>query len=266
MSPAQVKFDTRAKKINSLLCVGLDTDIAKIGAEFRGKDYPQFEFNKHIIDTTAPYAAAFKPNAAFYEARGVEGWRELAMTIDYIRSEYPDIFTILDAKRGDIGNTNQGYVTSIFDEMGFDAVTLNPYMGREALKPFLEREDKVSIILCSTSNDGAGEFQDLKAGTEPVFMRVARRVTDAWNEKGNCMLVVGATKPAELRMVRDLVGDMTILVPGIGTQGGEVEDVVHAGLNKEKLGLVVAVSRSLIYAESPLEEAKAIVEEINASR
>lgn len=266
MSPAQAKFDARAKKINSLLCVGLDTDIAKIGPEFRGQEYPQFAFNKHIIDATAPYAAAFKPNAAFYEARGVDGWRELAMTIDYINENYPDIFTILDAKRGDIGNTNRGYVTSIFDEMGFDAVTLHPYMGRDALAPFLERKDKISIILCRTSNDGAGEFQDLKAGTEPLFMKVARRVTDSWNENGNCMLVVGATKPAELKMVRDLVGEMTILVPGIGTQGGEVKDVVHAGLNKEKLGLIVAVSRSLIYAESPVEEAKAVVAEINASR
>ncbi len=266
MSPAQAKFDARAKKINSLLCVGLDTDIAKIGPEFRNTEYPQFAFNKHIIDVTAPYAAAFKPNAAFYEARGVDGWRELAMTIDYIKTEYPDIFTILDAKRGDIGNTNRGYVTSIFDEMGFDAVTLNPYMGKEALAPFLERKDKVSIILCRTSNGGAGEFQDLKAGTEPLFMRVARRVTDSWNENGNCMLVVGATKPAELKLVRDLVGEMTILVPGIGTQGGEVKDVVEAGLNKEKLGLIVAVSRSLIYAESPIEEAKAVVQEINASR
>lgn len=266
MSPAQVKFDTRAKKINSLLCVGLDTDLAKIGPEFRNQEYPQFAFNKDLIDKTAPYAAAYKPNAAFYEARGVEGWRELAMTIDYINSEYPDVFTILDAKRGDIGNTNRGYVTAIFDELGFDAVTLNPYMGEAALAPFLERKDKTSIILCRTSNDGAEEFQDLRVEGEPLFMRVARRVTDAWNENGNCMLVVGATKPAELKKVRDLVGDMTILVPGIGTQGGEVKDVVHAGLNSTKLGLIVAVSRSLMYAESPIEEAKAIVSEINASR
>lgn len=263
---AQAKFDDRARKINSLLCVGLDPDIAKIGDEFRGKEYPQFEFNKRIIDLTAPYAAAFKPNAAFYEARGQAGWHELEMTIEYIRSEYPDIFTIFDAKRGDIGNTNRGYVSSVFDEMGFDAITLSPYMGREALAPFLEREDKTSIILCRTSNDGAGEFQDADVGGEPLFMRVAKRVHSVWNARRNCMLVVGATKPKELKMVRQAVEDMTILMPGIGSQGGEIKETVLAGQNKQGLGLIVVVGRSIIYAEDPVAEAKTIVSEINASR
>ncbi len=262
----QAKYDARAKKINSLLCVGLDPDIAKIGDEFRKKEYPQFEFNKRIIDITAPYAAAFKPNAAFYEARGESGWRELAMTIEYLNSNYPDIFTILDAKRGDIGNTNQGYVRSVFDEMGFDAITLSPYMGEEALKPFLEREDKVSIILCRTSNVGSGEFQDLEVGGEPLYLRVAKRVATHWNARRNCMLVVGATKPQELRRVREAVGDMTILMPGIGTQGGEVKESVIAGQNKDGMGLIVVVGRSIIFAENPVEEAKAVMKEINASR
>jgi len=262
----QEKYDARARKVNSLLCVGLDPDIAKIGDSFRKSEYPQFEFNKHIIDATAPYVAAFKPNAAFYEARGDSGWRELAMTIEYIRSNYPDIFTILDAKRGDIGNTNRGYATSIFDEMGFDAVTLNPYMGGDALQPFLERDDKVSIILCRTSNDGAGEFQDLDVGKEPLFMRVAKRVHSVWNARKNCMLVVGATRPKELKMVREAVEDMTILVPGIGSQGGEVKESVLAGQNRQGLGLIVTVSRSVIFAENPVEEAKAVLKEINAAR
>lgn len=266
MNIALTKYEARSKGVHSLLCVGLDPDIAKIGAEFRSKKHPQFEFNKYIIDTTAPYAAAFKPNAAFYEARGKEGWEELHMTMEYLRSKYPDVFTIFDAKRGDIGNTNKGYVKSIFDDLGFDAVTLSPYMGRESLAPFLERDDKISIMLCRTSNIGSGEFQDLRTGTEPLFMRVARSVADTWNEKGNCMLVVGATYPKELHMVRDVVGDMTILLPGIGTQGGEVPEVVKAGLNSERMGLIVTVSRSVIFSESPADEAKTVMSEINASR
>lgn len=262
----QAKYDARAKKTNSLLCVGLDPDISKIGEEFRKKEYPQFEFNKRIIDLTAPYAAAFKPNAAFYEARGADGMRELYMTIEYIREHYPDVFTILDAKRGDIGNTNRGYVSSIFDEMGFDAVTLSPYMGEESLKPFLEREDKVSIILCRTSNEGSGEFQDLMVDGEPLYVKVAKRVATNWNARRNCMLVVGATRPKELKVVREAVEDMTILMPGIGTQGGEVKETVLAGQNKAGLGLIVVVGRSIIFAENPVEEAKAVMKEINSAR
>ena len=156
------KYNKRAKKINSLLCVGLDADFAKIPERFLKMEFPQFEFNKWIINETHEYTSAYKPNSAFYEARGEKGVAELKMTIDYLNKNHPDIFTILDAKRGDIGNTNNGYVASTFDWFGFDAITINPYLGQEAVQPFLDRKDKVSIILCRTSNKGAGEFQDLE--------------------------------------------------------------------------------------------------------
>ena len=156
------KFDTRAKKIKSLLCVGLDADMAKIPERFRAMKFPQFEFNKYIIEETHEYAAAYKPNSAFYEARGDHGIRELKMTSEYLKEKYPDIVRILDAKRGDIGNTNQGYVEFIFDWLDFDAVTIYPYLGLEAVQPFLDRKDKAVIILCRTSNPGAKDFQDLK--------------------------------------------------------------------------------------------------------
>ena len=163
------KYNTRAKKINSLLCVGLDPDIEKIPKHFLKNKFPVFEFNKWIIDETHEYTACYKPNSAFYEARGYEGIKELKMTIDYINKNHPDIFTICDAKRGDIGNTNAGYVTSIFDWFGFDAMTLHPYFGSESLKPFLDRTDKVSIILCRSSNSGAGEIQDLKSDGKMIW-------------------------------------------------------------------------------------------------
>src|SRR3989338_9864090 len=160
MNPIE-KYNQRAKKINSLLCVGLDPDIEKIPEKFRQMEFPQFEFNKYIIEEVHNFAVAIKCNSAFYEARGDQGMKELKMTMDYLIKNHPDIFTILDAKRADIGNTNYGYVTSIFDWLGFDAMTLHPYLGSEALAPFLERKDKGCIVLCRTSNPGAGEFQDL---------------------------------------------------------------------------------------------------------
>src|SRR5581483_11396576 len=203
------------------------------------------------------------PNAAFYEARGEQGLRELKMTMDYLIQNHPDIFTICDAKRADIGNTNNGYVFSIFDYFGFDAVTLHPYLGSEALKPFLERTDKASIILCRTSNPGANEFQDLSAGGKPVWQIVAEKVAKEWNSRNNCMLVVGATYPSEMKAVRDLVGDMTFLVPGVGAQGGDVKAAVLAGVNSQKLGMIVNSSRGIIFAADPAQEAKKLRDEIN---
>ena len=191
------KYNQRAKKINSLLCVGLDADFEKLQEKFKSMEYPQFEFNKWIIAETHEYAAAYKPNSAFYEARGDQGIRELKMTMDYLKENHPDIFTILDAKRGDIGNTNNGYVTSIFDWLGFDAVTLHPYLGGESLAPFLERVDKGSIIMCRNSNPGAGELQDqlvnLPGRQVPLWQVVAAKDSTDWNKNNNCMLVVGAT-------------------------------------------------------------------------
>ena len=262
------KYNQRAAKINSLLCVGLDPDFAKVPKRFLKKKFPQFEFNKWIIEETNKYASAFKLNSAFYEARGETGIHELKLTFDYLRKYYPDIFVILDAKRGDIGNTNNGYVNFAFDWLGVDAVTLHPYLGKEALLPFLDRKDKISIILCRTSNKGAGEVQDLIV-KHPVFDRevsiwqiVAEKVSKDWNKNNNCMLVVGATYPKEMKKIREIVGEMTILVPGVGAQGGDLKAVVKAGLNSKSLGLIINSSRSIIFADNPKEETKKLCEEI----
>lgn len=256
------KYNKRAKKINSLLCVGLDSDFEKLPERFKSIGFPQFEFNKYIIEETNEYASAYKPNSAFYEARGDAGMKELKMTMDYLNQNYPDIFTILDAKRADIGNTNNGYVEAIFDWLNFDAITLHPYLGGEALGPFLNRKDKVSIVLCRTSNPGAVELQDLEVGGKPLWQIVAEKVSNTWNKNDNCMLLVGATYPEEMKKIRTMVGGMTFLVPGIGAQGGSVPEVLKAGLNSEGLGLIINSSRGIIFAENPKEEAKKLFEEI----
>ena len=253
------KYNQRAQKIDSLLCVGLDADPEKVSGS-------QFEFCKNIIDQTHEYAAAFKINSAFFEAKGIEGMEDLKKTVDYIKKNYPDIFTILDAKRADIGNTNKGYVSAIFDWLGFDAVTLHPYLGEEALAPFLARKDKVSIILCRTSNLGASELQDLEVAGKPIWQIVAERVSEVWNKNKNCMLVVGATYPEEMKKVREITGDMTFLVPGIGAQGGDLEGVMRAGLNSEGLGLIINSSRGIIFAADPRAEAQKLCEEIRKYR
>ncbi|MEX2052116.1 MAG: orotidine-5'-phosphate decarboxylase, partial [Candidatus Paceibacterota bacterium] len=256
------KYNKRAREINSLLCVGLDADFEKLPERFKTMEFPQFEFNKWIIDTTHEYAAAYKPNAAFYEARGDQGMRELKMTMDYLIQNHPNIFTILDAKRADIGNTNNGYVASIFDWLGFDALTLHPYLGSEALAPFLERKDKVSIVLCRTSNPGASEIQDLVVEGKSLWQVIAEKVSNEWNKNDNCMLVVGATYPEEMKQIRSLVGDMTFLVPGIGAQGGHLKSVMEAGMNGEGLGLIINSSRGIIFTEDPKSEARKLCEDI----
>jgi len=266
MNAAIAKYEARARQANSLVCVGLDSALERIPARFQGADLPQFAFNRWIIEQTHPYAAAYKPNMAFYEAQGIDGLRSLAQTVRYLREHHPDILTICDAKRGDIGSTNAGYVTAIFDELGFDAVTLNPYLGREALEPFLAREDRACIILCRTSNPGAGELQDLTVGGVPLWQIVAEHVSRDWNSRGNCLLVAGATYPDELRQIRAVVGDMTLLVPGVGAQGGEVEATVRAGLNAAGLGLIVNSSRGIIFAPDPAAQARALRDAINAFR
>ncbi len=256
------KYNKRVKKINSLLCVGLDPDFEKIPDRFKNLDFPQFEFSKWIIKETHEYTASYKTNSAFYEARGDRGMAELKMTIDYLNKNYPDIFTIFDAKRADIGNTNRGYITSIFDWLDFDAVTLHPYLGSEALKPFLERKDKVSIILCRTSNPGAPEFQDLESGGKTIWQIVAEKVSKEWNKNNNCMLVVGATYPGEMKKIREITGDMTFLVPGIGAQGGDLKAVMKAGLNSEGLGLLISSTSGIIFSENPKLEVQKLCEEI----
>lgn len=281
------KLTTRMTHANSLLCVGLDADYSKLPERFTELEFSQFEFNKWIIDQTHQFVCAYKPNSAFYEARGAQGWRELKMTMEYVQKNYPDIFTICDAKRADIGSTNEGYVTAIFDELGFDAVTVNPYLGSEAIQPFLARKDKVSIILCRTSNPGSGELQDLlvghpepdsaslkssvsgpdqETGSLPLWQIIAEKVTGEWNTNENCMMVVGATYTEELARVRSIAGEMTFLVPGIGAQGGDVAATVKAGLNTQKNGMIINSSRGIIFAEHPSIEAKKLQEEINLHR
>lgn len=266
MNPSLEKLISRMSHANSLLCVGLDSAIEKIPAHFQQVATSQFAFNQWVIDQTHQYVCAYKPNFAFYEAQGEAGWHELKLTMDYLHEYHPNIFTIADAKRADIGSTNEGYVKAIFDWLGFDAVTLNPYLGKEALLPFLERTDKTSILLCRTSNPGAGEFQDLPIGENPLWQVVAEKIAQEWNTAGNCMLVVGATYPNEMKKIRDIAGEMTFLVPGIGAQGGDVKEVLQGGLNKNQQGLIINASRSIIFAANPSDEAQKLQNEINQYR
>ncbi len=260
------KYNLRAKKINSLVCVGLDSEMAKIPAQFKETESPQFEFNKWIIDQTAEFASAYKINTAFYEARGEAGLVELKMTVEYLQKNYADIFTICDAKRADIGNTNNGYVEAIFNYLNFDAITLHPYLGKEALLPFLDRADKASIILCRTSNPGAGELQDLLVEGKPLWQIVAERVRDEWNYNHNCLLVVGATYPEEMKQLRQIMGKICFLVPGVGAQGGDVEATVKAGLNEDGRGMIINSSRGIIFSVNPKAEAQKLRDEINKYR
>lgn len=255
------KSDNIIEKNNSLVCIGLDSDIEMIPEHLRELDFPQFEFNKEIIKATHDLVCAYKPNTAFYEARGEQGIKELKMTCDYLQENYPDIFIILDAKRADIGNTNQGYLKFAYDYLNVDAITLHPYLGQEALQPFLDREDKAAIILCRTSNKGAGEFQDLKSNSKKIFEIVAKKVVNDWNDNNNCMMVIGATYPDELAQVRKISGDMTFLIPGIGAQGGDVAKTVKAGINNHKSGMIINSSRGIIFASSKDDFARIAREE-----
>lgn len=260
------KYNLRVDQVNSLVCVGLDSDIERLPERFRVSETPQFAFNRWIIDQTQQFVSAYKLNLAFYEARGDQGIRELKLTLEYLQKLHPDIFTIADAKRGDIGSTNVGYVAAIFDWLGFDAVTLNPYLGREALHPFLDRADKGCIILCRTSNPGAGEFQDLEVNGKPFWQVVAERVRDHWNQHSNCMLVAGATYPEELKQIRQIVGEMTLLVPGIGAQGGDLEKTATVGLNSQGKGMIIVSARGVIFAADPAQVAKDLQDKINKYR
>lgn len=259
------KYNRRVAATGSLLCVGLDSEVEKLPARFLHEEFPQFAFNRWIIDETAEFASSYKPNMAFYEARGTQGLHELELTMEYLHSACPDAVTICDAKRADIGNTNRGYVRSVFDGMGFDAITLHPYLGREALAPFLEREDKASIILCRTSNSGAGEFQDLEVGGQPLWQRIAEAVSNEWNAAGNCMLVVGATYPREMKAIREIAPGVTFLVPGVGAQGGDVAATVAAGLDADGRGLMISSSRGILFAGDPAKAARDLRDEIRAA-
>lgn len=241
------------KKNGSLLCIGLDTDKNKIPKYLLETEDPVFEFNKAVIDATHDLVCTYKTNIAYYASEGIEGLTTLKKTIDYIHKQYPDIPVILDAKRADVGSTSIQYAKEVFDVLHSDAVTVNPYFGLDSLEPFLEYKDKGIIVLCKTSNPGAYEFQDLLVDNEPLYIKVAKKIVE-WNKKyQNCLMVVGATWPEELGKIREITKDMFFLVPGIGTQGGDLEKTLKFGLTKEKSGLIIHVARAILYANSTLE-------------
>lgn len=249
------KLDEAVSANNSLLCVGLDP-----------QSKPLFSFCKKIVDQTHDLVCAYKPNSAFYETCGAGGIKELKKLCVYIQKKHPQIPIILDAKRADIGNTNNGYVSFAFDYLKADAITVHPYLGKEALKPFLDRKDKGIIVLCRTSNEGAGEYQDLMVKGKKMYMHVAKEVSKTWNKNKNCLLVVGATYPSEMKKIRSIVGEMTFLVPGIGAQGGDVKKSVKAGKNSKGRGMIISASRSVLYAKNPRKEAMKLRDEINIYR
>jgi len=255
---------------NSLLCVGLDPDPSKL-PQGLSDGHKLFEFNRRIIEATAPWSCAFKPQIAYYAAAGAEN--QLEMTIRYIVDNYPNIPVILDAKRGDIGATAEMYAREAFDRFGADAVTVNPYMGGDTLQPYLARAEKGVIVLCRTSNPGSGDIQGLEVENENIALHVAKMATNQWNQNSNIGLVVGATYPEQLRIIRKVVGNMPLLIPGIGAQGGDLQKVLEAGLDQTGAGLMINASRSIIYASSESDfavaaakEARTLCEQINRIR
>jgi orotidine-5'-phosphate decarboxylase len=256
---------------DSLVCVGLDPEIERFPAQFAEQPSPIFQFNKAIIDATADLVCAYKPQFAHYAAYEAED--QLERTIDYIHRTYPGIPVILDSKRGDVGNTAERYAIEAFERYHADAVTVSPYLGGDSLEPFLKYEEKGVIILCRTSNPGAGDLQDLEISGRRLFHVVADLAARRWNKRGNCMLVVGATYPRELAEVREIVGNMPFLVPGVGAQGGDVAQAVQNGQTAAGAGLVVSSSRGILYASSGENFASAardatvkLRDQINASR
>jgi len=241
---------SQIKRKKSFLCIGLDTDINKIPKFLLDTDDPIFEFNKKIIDATNSYCVAYKPNIAFYESLGLNGWKALEKTINYINSYYPEIFTIADAKRGDIGNTSSMYAKAYFETLNFDSITINPYMGKDSVEPFLEYQNKHTIILALTSNVGAFDFQtkNIADNSKKLYEEVIRTST-SWKNSNQLMYVVGATKASYLKEIRNIVPNNFLLIPGIGAQGGDLKEVCDNGLNNE-VGLLINSSRSIIYASN----------------
>jgi orotidine-5'-phosphate decarboxylase len=239
----------------SLVCVGLDPEPGRLPAGMADSSDAIFDFCRAIVDATAEYACAFKPQIAHFAAQKAEP--QLEALIHYIQATHPGIPVILDAKRGDIGSTALQYAREAFDRYGADAVTANPYLGRDSVQPFLDRAERGVIILCRTSNAGAGDLQDLSIEGRPLYQHVAEKVAREWNGNGNCALVVGATWPEQLREVRAIVGDMPILVPGVGAQGGDVEAVVRNARTADGTGLLVSSSRAILYASTGEDFAEA---------
>ena len=256
---------------DSLVCVGLDPEPAKFPGKFANDPDAVFNFGRAIVDATAEYACSFKPQIAHFAALGAED--ALQRLIAHIHAMHPGIPVILDSKRGDIGSTAQHYASEAFDRYGADAVTANPYLGRDSVQPFLDRAERGVVILCRTSNPGAGDLQDLSIDGRPLYQHVAEKVAREWNGNGNCALVVGATWPEQLREVRAIVGDVPFLVPGVGAQGGDVEAVVANAKTADGTGLIVSSSRAILYAssgddfaEAARDAAKALRDEINRYR
>lgn len=233
---------------NSLLCIGLDSEFEKLPESVRLHQHPQFEFNKEIIDATHDLVCVYKPNPAFYEARGIEGITELKMTCDYLIKTYPYIPIIIDAKRGDIGNTNKGYAKLVFDYLQADAMTVMPYMGIESLSTYFEYSDKGIIVGCHSSNPGSKEFQELKVNGKPLYHLVAEELVRTHGDNPNTMIFMGATYPEEIIAIRKIIKDMTLLVPGVGAQGGDVKTFAQTGINSKRKGLMINSSRGIIFA------------------
>ena len=233
---------------NSLLCVGLDPDVTRFPEQFKSAPDGIFAFCKAMVDATAASACCFKPQIAYFAALRAED--QLEALCAYIKSAYPHLPVVLDAKRGDIGATAEQYAREAYERYGADAVTVNPYMGSDSIAPYMEWKDKGVIVLCRTSNPGGSDLQFLKVGETPLYQHVARLVAEQWNRNGQCGLVVGATFPEELAQVRAIVGDMPLLVPGIGAQGGDIAATVAAGCSSDGAGMMINSSRAILYAEA----------------
>ena len=247
------------RKKDSFLCIGLDVDLNKIPKHLLEVEDPIFAFNKAIIDATHHLAVAYKPNTAFYEAYGIKGWKALEKTIDYLNINHPEIFTIADAKRGDIGNTSAMYAKAFLEDLGFDAITVAPYMGKDSVEPFLSFKEKHTILLALTSNKGAFDFQTQIIDNEELYKKVLK-TSKSWEHSDQLMYVVGATKAKYFKEIRNIVPNSFLLVPGVGAQGGNMQDVCKYGMNKH-VGLLINSSRGIIYASNQLDFAEAAARE-----
>jgi len=253
VTTSQLVQQIKIKK--SFLCIGLDVDLNKIPEHLLKEDDPIFAFNKAIIDATHHLCVAYKPNTAFYEAYGIKGWQALEKTINYLNEKHPEIFTIADAKRGDIGNTSTMYAKAFFEDLAFDSVTVAPYMGKDSIEPFLAFEDKHTILLALTSNQGAFDFQTKTVDGKELYKQVLE-TSKTWKNSDNLMYVVGATKAEYLADIRNIIPDSFLLVPGVGAQGGNLQEVCKYGMN-DSVGLLINSSRGIIYASNNTDFAEA---------
>jgi orotidine-5'-phosphate decarboxylase len=267
VTPFRERLREAWRRSGSLVCVGLDPDATKIPARFAKSAEPIFEFNREIIDATHDLVCAYKPQIAFYSAEGAE--LELEQTIAHIRQRAPHAIVVLDAKRGDVGNTAVAYAREAFERYGADAVTVNAYTGEDGVRPFLVDPARAALVLCRTSNPGASDFQDLLVDGRPLYQHIAERAARNWNQHGNLLLVVGATYPQEMAILRKSHPEIAFLVPGVGAQGGDLEAMLAAGLDAEKQGLIVSSSRAIVFAGDSAAirgAAKKLRDEINAFR